>query len=33
MPSIEHKIFKLEAAGTRDITLTIPETLDIIRKP
>jgi hypothetical protein len=34
MPSIETKICKLGDAGTtRDITLTIPETLEIIRKP
>jgi hypothetical protein len=34
MPSIEPKICKLQATGTtRDITLTIPETLEIIRKP
>jgi len=34
MPPIEEKICKLGAAGTtRDITLTIPETLEIIRKP
>ena len=34
MPSTEHKIHKLGAAGTtRDITSTIPATLEIIRKP
>jgi hypothetical protein len=33
MPSIEHQICKQAAAGTRDITLTIPGTLEIIRKP
>ena len=33
MASTEPKISKLGAAGkTRDITLTIPETLEIIRK-
>jgi hypothetical protein len=32
MASTEHKISKQAAAGTtRDITLTIPETLEIIR--
>jgi len=34
MASTEYKISKLGAAGTtRDITLTIPKTLEIIRKP
>jgi hypothetical protein len=34
MPSIEPKTCKLGAADTtRDITLTIPETFGIIRKP
>jgi len=34
MPSIEPKICKLGTAGTTmDKTLTIPETLEIIKKP
>jgi hypothetical protein len=34
MPSIEPKICKQAGAGTtRHITLTIPDTLEIIRKP
>jgi len=32
MSSTETKICKLGAAGTRDITLTIPDTREILRK-
>jgi hypothetical protein len=34
MPSTEHKLRKVRATDTiRDITLTIPHTLEIMRKP